>query len=66
MEITINEQNIKPILKEILIDMLKNRREEFVELIEEEIEDIGIANAISEGNRNDFISEKNILTILEN
>ena len=66
MEITINEQNIKPILKEILIDMLKNRREEFVELIEEAIEDIGIANAISEGNRNDFISEKNILTILEN
>jgi len=65
MEITINEQNIKPIIKEILIDMLKNRQKEFIELIEEAIEDIGIANAISEGRKDDLVSEKSILKILD-
>ena len=65
MEITINEQNIKPIIKEILIDMLKNRQKEFIELIEEAIEDIGIANAISEGRKDDLVSERSILKILD-
>jgi hypothetical protein len=46
--------------------MIKQKREVFYEIILEAMEDVGLANAIIEGRKNDFVCEDNILKILNN
>ena len=63
--ITINEQQAKALLKEVLIELIKEKRDLFFEIILEAIEEIGLANAIREGRQNEFVSEDSILAIIE-
>jgi hypothetical protein len=64
MELTINEKQAKALLKEVLIELLKEERDLFFEVMLEAIEEIGLANAIREGRQNEFVSEEQILAIL--
>ena len=65
MEAIIKDKDIKRLLKEIIIDMIKERKKEFIDLIEEAMADIGLANAIIEGRKNELVSEKEIFEILD-
>ncbi|HIP73220.1 MAG TPA: hypothetical protein EYH05_17705 [Anaerolineae bacterium] len=65
MELTISEQEAKNLFKEALIELMEEKNELFYETILEVIEEIGLANAIREGRQNEFVSEKQILTILK-
>jgi len=65
MELTINEEKMKDLMKEILIEMIKEKRELFYEIILEAIEEVALANAIMEGRKDDFIGEDKILGMLE-
>ena len=65
MEVSISDKKIKNILKEIIIEMIKEDREEFCALIQESIEEIGLANAIKEGRKNKLVDENRILNILK-
>jgi len=47
-----------------MIELLQQRREVFVEIILEALEEVGLANAIREGRTNDFVSEDRILKLL--
>ena len=64
MELTINERQAKELLKEVLIELMEEKRDLFLEVMLEAIEEIGLANAIREGRQNEFVSEEQILAIL--
>jgi hypothetical protein len=52
------------ILTEILIEMMQNKRELFYEIVIEALEDIGLANAITEGLNGEFVPEEEVFAIL--
>jgi len=65
MELTLNETQAKALLKEIVIELVQEKRDWFFELIVEALEEVGLANAIREGRRNEFVSEEQVAAILE-
>jgi len=64
MELMINEKQAKELLKEVLIELMEEKRDLFFEVMLEAIEEIGLANAIREGRQNEFVSEEQIIAIL--
>ncbi len=64
MELAISEEQAKELLKEVLIELMEEKRDLFFEVMLEAIEEIGLANAIREGRQNEFVSEEHILAIL--
>ena len=65
MELTISDEKTKELLTEVLIKMMQEKREVFQEIVLEALEEVGLANAISEGRKNDFIDEDEVMKILE-
>jgi hypothetical protein len=65
MELSISDEKTKEIFTEILIDLLKTRKDLFAEIIQEAMEEVGLANAIMEGRKNDFVSEAEVFSILD-
>lgn len=65
MELTINDEKTKELLTEVLVKMIKEKRELLYELMVEAMEEVALANAIKKGRRNKFVSEDRILAILE-
>lgn len=65
MELTISDEKTKELLTEVLVEMIQQKREVFYEIILEALEDIGLANAIAEGRRDEFVGEDKIMSILE-
>ncbi len=61
MELTISDEKTKELLTEVLIEMMRNQREVFQEIFLEALEEVGLANAIREGRKNDFVSEDVIM-----
>ena len=64
MELTISEKQAKELLKQALVELLDEKRELFYEVLVEAIEEIGLANAIREGRKHEFVSEEQILAVL--
>jgi len=64
MEVTISEKQVKEVLKEVLIELLEEKRDLFFEVMLEAMEEIGLANAIREGRQDEFVSEDQVLAIL--
>ena len=62
---TIDENQTKLMLKEVLVELIEERRSEFSDIILEVIEDVSLANAIREGRRGDFVEEEEVFAILE-
>lgn len=65
MELIINDEKTKELLTEVLVKMIKEKRELLYELMVEAMEEVALANAIKKGRRNKFVSEDRILAILE-
>ncbi|MBE7532221.1 MAG: hypothetical protein HS099_21125 [Ardenticatenaceae bacterium] len=64
MELTVDEKQTKELLREVLLELLQEKRSDFYELVLEAMEEIGLANAIREGRQNDLVSEDEIRAIL--
>ncbi len=64
MELTISKEQTKGLLKEVLIELIEEKHDLFFEVMLEAIEEIGLANAIREGRRDEFVSEDQVLAIL--
>lgn len=58
------KNDLKPLIKETIIEMIRDNKDELKELIYEAIEDIALANAVKEGSKKEYVSEKTILKIL--
>ncbi len=65
MEVVISDEKTKELLTEVLVEMIQQKREVFYEIVLEALEDVGLANAISEGRQNEFVSEEKIMSVLE-
>lgn len=65
MELIISDEKTKELLTEVIIEMMKQKKEIFYEIILEALEEVGLANAIIEGRKDEFVSEDRISRILE-
>lgn len=65
MELTISDEKTKELLTEVMIELIKTRRDIFHEIILEALEEVGLANAIIEGRKNDFVAEEKIFSLLD-
>lgn len=65
MELIISDEKTKELLTEVLVEMIKEKREVFQEILLEALEEVGLANAIAEGRKNEFVGEDEIMKILE-
>jgi hypothetical protein len=65
MQTQLDESRLKQILKEALIEAIEEKKDVFHELIVEAIEDIGMINAIREGQNTETVSKQEIFDILE-
>lgn len=64
MEVAINELQTKELLRQVVLELFQDKQGDFYEMVVEAIEEIGLANAIREGRRNEFVSEEQITAIL--
>ncbi|MFM7885360.1 MAG: hypothetical protein ACKPCM_01410 [Pseudanabaena sp.] len=65
MQIFLNDEKTREMLTEVLIDLIRTRKELFAEIFRDALEEVGLANAIAEGRKNEFVSEEMIFTILD-
>ncbi len=63
-EITIDETQLKELLKVAIIELLQEQKEEFSEILAETLEDILIKKAIQEGENSETVSQEQIFKIL--
>jgi len=60
----IKDNQLKETFKEALIEVFETRRDLLVDAITEAIEDIGMLNAIKEGDKNDLVKEDVVMKYL--
>ncbi|MDJ0578876.1 hypothetical protein [Crocosphaera sp.] len=65
MELSISDEKTKELLTEVMIELIKTRRDIFHEIIIEALEEVGLANAIIEGRKNDYVPEERIFALLD-
>lgn len=63
--ITIDDQTLRVLLKEALIEVLEERPGLFRDILTEAVEDIGLALAIKEGESTAVVSKDAVLKALE-
>jgi Asp-tRNA(Asn)/Glu-tRNA(Gln) amidotransferase C subunit len=63
--LTVEEQHIKDLLKQAILELLEERQDIFRQLVAEAMEDLALINAIKEGEATETISREEILQILE-
>lgn len=63
--ITIDDQTLRALLKEALIEVLQERPALLGDVIAEAIEDAGLSLAIKEGQRTELVSKDEVLKALE-
>lgn len=61
MELIINDEKMKDVMKEAIIEMIGEKRDLFYEIVLEAIEEAALANAITAGREDNFVSEDRIL-----
>lgn len=64
MELTLNEEQARSLLKEVMLELLQEKRDWFFEIMVEALEEIGLANANQAGRQNEFVDEQQIMALL--
>ena len=64
MELSISDEKTKELLTEVLIDLMKSRRDLLHEIVLEALEEVGLASAIEQGKTRDWVPEGEIRSIL--
>ncbi|MBN2384739.1 hypothetical protein JXQ70_17830 [bacterium] len=65
MKIALDDEKTREMFKELMIELILERKDLFHEIIVEAIEDIALGKAIAEGRKNEFVDEEKIMKILE-
>ncbi|MBE9146766.1 hypothetical protein [Planktothrix mougeotii] len=65
MPLSIDDETTKEMLTEIMVEIIKTRKDLFYDLILEALEKISLANAIKEVRQDDFVSEEKIFALLD-
>jgi hypothetical protein len=64
-EITLNSEQLKEILKNAIVELIRENRAEVSEFLAEIIEDIAMERAIAEGETTELVSRESIFQLLE-
>ncbi|QTA80182.1 Uncharacterized protein dnl_24750 [Desulfonema limicola] len=65
MQTMADENKLRQILKDAIVEAVQERKDIFYDLIAEIIEDIAMANAIKEGENSEKVSRDEVFAILE-
>ena len=65
MQVFLNDEKTREMLTEVLIDLIRTRKELFAEIFRDALEEVGLANVIAESRKNEFVCEETIFTILD-
>ena len=63
--ISVEEAHLKDLLKQAILELMHERRDELEELFAETIEDLALARAIEEGESTETVSKAKVLQALE-
>ena len=64
-EITLNQDQLKEIFKNAIVELLSENREEVSDFLSEIIEDVAMERAIMEGEDTELVSRDSIFQLLE-
>jgi hypothetical protein len=64
-EITLDKTKLKELLKAAIFELLKEEKKLFSELLTEALEEIGMENAIKEGENSETVSREQIFKVLK-
>ncbi len=62
--ITLDEKQFKALLKATLTELFEERQDLFSSIVAEALEEIGLANAIRDGRKDDFVNKEEIDSLL--
>jgi len=62
--ITLDEKKFRSLLKQTLVELFDQRRDLFSDIIIDALEEIGLAHAIRQGRRDEFVNDEEINSIL--
>jgi|BogFormECP12_OM1_1039635.scaffolds.fasta_scaffold126032_1 hypothetical protein len=62
--LSVEDKHTKDLMKQALLELFEERRDLFYELFEELFEDVGLANAMREGENSGAVSEKEVMKVL--
>lgn len=63
-ETTLNKNQLKELIKTVIVEILQEQKEVFTDLIIEAVEDIALAKAIEEGESTEVVNREAIFRIL--
>jgi hypothetical protein len=63
-ETTLNTNQLKELLKTVIVEILQEQKEVFTDIIVEAMEDIALVKAIEEGEKTETVSREAIFKIL--
>jgi hypothetical protein len=64
-QISMDDRQVKDLLKEAILELLEERRDLFYQLFAEVIEDVGLAQAIREGAGTERVNREEVMRALE-
>ncbi|BBO17006.1 conserved hypothetical protein [Candidatus Brocadia pituitae] len=64
-QLSVDEEKLKKLLKETLLEVIEQKRNLFHDIVAEAIEDIALTNAIKEGESTESASREEIFNIIE-
>ncbi len=62
--LSLEDSHTKDLIKQALLELFEERRELFYALFEEVFEDVGLANAMREGENSEVVSEQEVMKAL--
>ncbi len=62
--LSLDDKHTKDLMKQALLELFQERRDLFVDLFEELIEDVGLGNAMREAEGSGTVSQEEIMSIL--
>lgn len=65
MKTKTEDDKLKSLIKDSLIEMLHENRTEMYELVTEAIEEVGLGKAIEKGRKNKYVEEDQIIKLLD-
>jgi hypothetical protein len=63
--ISVDEQQLKNLLKETLVELFEERQDLFSAIVVEALEDIGLVKAMGEAEESEVISEEEVMKALK-
>ncbi|MDD5034145.1 MAG: hypothetical protein PHE55_05250 [Methylococcaceae bacterium] len=65
MELSISDEKTKELLTEVVLELLKTKRNVLYDVVLEALEEVGLANAIVEARKDEFVSEDEVFSIID-